>query len=130
MGCCNGGILIFVQPLVGIYELSGETMALAIMLAADPRRRVACALASLLRAAQRSARGQRREVHHGGLRRQHGCLAVGFSYIIGVRMGMGAVGVWIAMVMDWVCRVICFVTRIRSGAWKTKYQADNRKGRT
>ena len=48
---------------------------------------------------------------------------MGFSYIIGVRMGMGAIGVWIAMVVDWVCRVTCFVTRFRSGVWKEKYKA-------
>jgi Na+-driven multidrug efflux pump len=35
-------------------------------------------------------------------------------------MGMGAVGVWIAMVVDWVCRVTCFVVRFVSGAWKKK----------
>ena len=51
------------------------------------------------------------------------CWRVGFSYIIGVRMGMGAIGVWIAMVVDWVCRVTCFVTRFRSGVWKEKYKA-------
>ena len=38
-------------------------------------------------------------------------------------MGWGAVGVWIAMVIDWLCRVTCFVTRFRSGVWKTKYHA-------
>ena len=48
---------------------------------------------------------------------------LGFSYLLCVRMGWGAVGVWIAMVIDWVCRVICFVARMKSGAWKTKYQA-------
>ena len=48
---------------------------------------------------------------------------LGFSYLLCVRMGWGAVGVWIAMVIDWVCRVICFVSRMKSGAWKTKYQA-------
>ena len=32
-------------------------------------------------------------------------------------------GVWIAMVIDWLCRVTCFVTRFRSGVWKTKYHA-------
>ena len=51
------------------------------------------------------------------------CWRIGFSYIIGVRMGMGAIGVWIAMVVDWVCRVTCFVTRFRSGVWKEKYKA-------
>ena len=48
---------------------------------------------------------------------------LGFSYLIGVRMGLGAIGVWIAMVVDWVCRVVCFVLRFRSGVWKTKYIA-------
>lgn len=48
---------------------------------------------------------------------------LGFSYLIGVHMGLGAIGVWIAMVVDWVCRVTCFVTRFRSGVWKEKYKA-------
>ena len=48
---------------------------------------------------------------------------LGFSYLIGVHMGLGAIGVWIAMVVDWVCRVVCFVLRFRSGVWKTKYIA-------
>lgn len=43
---------------------------------------------------------------------------IGFSYIIGVHMGYGAVGVWIAMVLDWIFRVICFVSRYLSGRWK------------
>lgn len=43
---------------------------------------------------------------------------IGFSYIIGVNMGMGAIGVWIAMILDWVCRIICFVARYVSGKWK------------
>ena len=37
--------------------------------------------------------------------------------------GMGAVGVWIAMVIDWVCRSAFFVGRFVSGKWKTKYKA-------
>lgn len=43
---------------------------------------------------------------------------IGLSYIIGVNMGMGAIGVWIAMILDWVCRIICFVARYVSGKWK------------
>lgn len=41
-----------------------------------------------------------------------------FSYLLCVRMGYGAVGVWIAMVVDWVFRVICFVARFATGKWK------------
>ena len=43
---------------------------------------------------------------------------IGFSYIIGVNMGYGAVGVWIAMLLDWVFRVILFVGRYLTGRWK------------
>ncbi len=43
---------------------------------------------------------------------------IGFSYIIGVYMGYGAVGVWIAMLLDWVFRVILFVGRYLTGRWK------------
>ena len=43
---------------------------------------------------------------------------IGFSYVIGVNMNLGATGVWIAMVMDWIFRVICFVARYISGKWK------------
>ena len=51
------------------------------------------------------------------------CWRLGFSYLLCVQLGWGAVGVWIAMVIDWLCRVTCFVTRFRSGVWKTKYHA-------
>lgn len=47
---------------------------------------------------------------------------IGFSVVLGIWMGMGAIGVWIAMDIDWVCRVICFVARYFSGAWTRKYQ--------
>lgn len=43
---------------------------------------------------------------------------IGLSYIVGVGMGMGAIGVWIAMIVDWIARVSCFVERYRSGKWK------------
>ncbi|MDO4345702.1 MAG: MATE family efflux transporter [Eubacteriales bacterium] len=42
-----------------------------------------------------------------------------FSYILGYRMGMGAIGVWIAMVMDWIFRVIMFVSRFMGNKWQT-----------
>ena len=45
---------------------------------------------------------------------------VGFSYILGLNLGLGVLGVWIAMMTDWVCRSICFVTRFLRGTWKTK----------
>ncbi len=45
---------------------------------------------------------------------------IGFSYVFGVRMGWMAVGVWAAMVIDWVFRVLCFVGRYLAGTWRKK----------
>lgn len=44
-----------------------------------------------------------------------------FSYIIGKGLGYGAIGVWIAMIIDWIFRIICFSIRYKSEKWK--YQA-------
>lgn len=46
---------------------------------------------------------------------------IGFSMLIGVHMGMGAIGVWIAMVMDWIFRAVLFVGRYIKGSWKQGY---------
>ena len=43
-----------------------------------------------------------------------------FSYILGLWMGWGAIGVWIAMVLDWICRLTCFVARYHGSKWETK----------
>lgn len=42
------------------------------------------------------------------------------SVVLGIYLGWGAVGVWIAMVVDWIFRVILFVTRFVKGKWKGK----------
>lgn len=41
-----------------------------------------------------------------------------FSYIIGVRLGMGALGVWLSMVLDWIFRAAAFIFRFHRGGWK------------
>lgn len=43
---------------------------------------------------------------------------IGFSYILGKYMEMGVFGIWVAMVIDWVFRTICFVIRYFRGTWK------------
>ena len=40
------------------------------------------------------------------------------SLFLADRYSMGALGVWIAMVADWVFRCICFVWRYYSGKWQ------------
>lgn len=41
-----------------------------------------------------------------------------FGVFLGKFMGIGVLGVWIAMVVDWVVRSLCFCIRYRSGRWK------------
>ena len=43
---------------------------------------------------------------------------LGFSYVLGVHFGLGVIGVWIAMVADWVVRIFFFVLRARQILWK------------
>ncbi len=47
---------------------------------------------------------------------------IAFSYVLGMGLGWGAIGVWIAMLLDWVGRTAMFVWRYKSGRWE-KYAA-------
>lgn len=42
---------------------------------------------------------------------------IGFSVVLGIYFGLGAIGVWIAMVLDWICRVCFYVWRFCSKKW-------------
>jgi Na+-driven multidrug efflux pump len=37
-------------------------------------------------------------------------------------LGMGVMGVWVAMTVDWVFRTILFLWRLLSGKWLTQYR--------
>jgi Na+-driven multidrug efflux pump len=43
---------------------------------------------------------------------------IGFSYILARFLGLGVLGVWIAMFIDWIFRGICFTSRFVRGKWK------------
>lgn len=42
---------------------------------------------------------------------------IGFSVVLGIYFGLGAIGVWSAMVLDWICRVCFYVWRFCSKKW-------------
>ncbi|HIX90389.1 MAG TPA: MATE family efflux transporter [Candidatus Agathobaculum pullicola] len=44
-------------------------------------------------------------------------LRLGSGYVLAVVFQMGAIGIWIAMVGDWLCRGILFTLRFASGRW-------------
>lgn len=111
-------IFVFLDKILGLYGLEEGTTALAKTLVVIHN---GCALAlwplsfvfpNMLRACNDVRYTMAVSVLSMFLFR------VGFSYLMGARMGMGAVGVWIAMVLDWVCRIVCFSLRYFRGTWR------------
>ena len=43
-----------------------------------------------------------------------------FGVLLGASAGMGVIGVWIAMQIDWVFRITCFIIRWQGGKWQSK----------
>jgi len=49
---------------------------------------------------------------------------IGFSYILGDYFAFGAIGIWIAMIIDWFVRSGFFIVRIKNGKWLAKAKAN------
>ena len=124
-GLTNVLIVIFVGNLVDFYSaLAPETRVLAMRLSTIHASLailfwpVSFVLPNALRAAN--------DVKYTmwvGIFSMLACRIIG-SWVLCVHFGWGATGVWIAMVIDWVCRTSFFVPRVLSGKWKTKYKPD------
>ncbi len=50
-----------------------------------------------------------------------GCRVVA-GYLLGIVLGMGVIGVWLGMFLDWAVRGICFWWRLTSGKWLNNYR--------
>ena len=111
-------VLLALNPILSLYGLSQETTELAYILImihngfAMLMWPVAFVLPNMLRACNDVRFTMVVSIFSMFVFR------IGFSYIIGVRMGMGAIGVWIAMVIDWVFRLSLFIGRYLKGSWK------------
>ena len=116
-------ILVFMPQLVGFYgSLSGQTRELAMRLSTIHASLavvfwpVSFVLPNALRASN-----DVKFTMWVGIGSMLACRIFG-SWLLCVHFGLGATGVWIAMVIDWVCRTAFFVPRTISGKWKSKYQ--------
>ena len=124
-GLTNLLIVIFVGNLVDFYSaLAPETRALAMKLSTIHASLaivfwpVSFVLPNALRAAN-----DVKFTMWVGIFSMLACRIIG-SWVLCVHFGLGAVGVWIAMTVDWVCRTSFFVPRMISGKWKTKYKPE------
>lgn len=122
-GASNVLILVFMSQLVGFYgALSGETRELAMHLSMLHAGMaiffwpVSFVLPNALRAAN-----DVKFTMWVGIGSMLACRIFG-SWLLCVHFGLGAMGVWIAMITDWVCRTSFFVPRLMGGKWKTKYK--------
>ena len=41
-----------------------------------------------------------------------------FSYILGISFGLGVLGVWLGLFVDWVVKGLVFLLRYLSGKWQ------------
>ena len=124
-GITNVLIILFVGQLVDLYStLAPETRALAMQLSTLHASMaillwpVSFVLPNALRAAN-----DVKFTMWVGIGSMLACRIFG-SWLLCVHFGMGALGVWIAMITDWVCRTAFFVPRVVRGKWKTKYRPD------
>lgn len=120
-GAANVLMLIFVDSFIGLYSsLSPETEALAHTLVSlhSAFAMLMWPAAFVLPNALRAANDVRFTMYVGV-----GSMVVFRilgSWVLCVQLGYGALGVWIAMIIDWVCRISFFIPRMVRGKWKEK----------
>ena len=113
----NIGLFFFARPLAGVFNLSAEgldasegvlrTFAVAAVLFWPASFTVPNAL---------RAAGDARFTMTVSVLSMWIC-RIGASYLFVSWLGMGLLGVWMAMYLDWVARAAFFVTRYRGDKW-------------
>lgn len=108
---------VFLPQIIGFYGMSAETTRLAYLVSLI--HGISCvliwapsfALPNALRAAN-----DVKFVMMVTLFSMAFCRIL-MSYVLGRYMGLGLVGVWLAMILDWIMRATIFGTRFFSGGW-------------
>ena len=111
-------IIAFLHPILSLYGLSPETTQLTWLLVV-----IHCSCAAVLWPVAFVFPNMLRACNDVRFTMMSSICSmfvfrIGFSYVLGVFLGWGAIGVWAAMIVDWICRIICFVLRYRSGKWR------------
>ncbi len=113
------GVALLNGPLVDIFNLSGEAAAMArsVLRMYGLTSLVFWPTSFTLPCGLRGA-GDARFTMLVSVGSMWAC-RIGLSYLLGGYMGMGLMGVWIAMSLDWVMRDAFYLPRWLSGKWKT-----------
>lgn len=120
MAVLNAGVLIFVSPILSIFNLSPEAMRIARELMIFYS--ISCAV--IWPAAFTLPNGLRAANDVKFTMAVSICsmwvFRIGFSYLITAVFDLGVLGVWIAMVIDWIFRAVLFIIRICGSRWQQK----------
>lgn len=120
MAVACGAVLVFLNPIVAVFNLTPETAALAKQLL------IFCCIctaviwpeAFVLPNGLRAANDVKYTMLVSSV--SMWTCRIGFAYLLCSYFNMGVLGVWIAMVIDWIFRVIFFEVRLHGEKWKTK----------
>lgn len=118
MTILNLGILLLLNPILNLYNLSNITFYLAfeIMIIHISGWITIWPLSFVLPNSLRAAG----DVRYPMIISIFSMLIfrIGCSYLLVYTVGIGVLSVFIAMLMDWIFRSICFLWRWKSGKWK------------
>lgn len=120
MAALNGLVLLLVSPLIGFYSLTPDTAQLAQQLLIY--HSICCifiwpssfTLPNALRAANDVKYTMTISIISMWVFR------IAMSYVLALGFGLGVLGVWIAMTIDWLFRAILFIWRFFNGKWKNR----------
>lgn len=120
MAALNGLVLLLVGPLIGFYSLTPDTAQLAQQLLIY--HSICCifiwpssfTLPNALRAANDVKYTMTISIISMWVFR------IAMSYVLALGFGLGVLGVWIAMTIDWLFRALLFIWRFFNGKWKNR----------
>lgn len=116
-------MVLLLDPILGIYQLSPESTSLArtLMLLHSV---MVCTIWPLSFSIPNSFRaaGDVKFPMIVSMLSMWIC-RVGLSYVFGKYLGLGALGVWLAMFSDWICRSIIYVPYYIKCTWLKKFQS-------
>ncbi|MBR5538720.1 MAG: MATE family efflux transporter [Clostridia bacterium] len=115
-------LTVFAEPIIGLYRLSDETniIALELILIHNLMSVLIWPIAFTLPNSFRAASDVKFPLAVSVF--SMWIFRVGCSYIFAYGLNMGALGVWVAMYVDWVFRTILFFVHFLRGKWVSKYR--------
>ncbi|NLM00937.1 MAG: MATE family efflux transporter [Treponema sp.] len=117
----NIPILIFLKPIIRLYNLSLEASFIAwqMLMSHGLVCLIVWPLSFSLPNALRAANDGKFTMVTSIV--SMWTVRIGLSYVLARLTNLGALSVWVAMMVDWVVRSIFFGIRFKSGKWKTKH---------